>query len=117
MTIYQASKSDAPVSVRVEDDPTGIHPTPPPPPSTDHVQFSRSHDLVNATSFDRYVALALAVRDRLVLRWGQTQRAYYEHDAKRAYYLSAEFLLGRALINNLQALGVHDEYKQVLRSL
>ena len=39
----------------------------------------------------------------------QTQETYYEDDAKRVYYLSAEFLLGRALANNLHALGIYDK--------
>ena len=84
---------------------------------TDHVQFSRSRDIENATSFDRFIALSLAVRDRLVQRWSQTQRTYYEQGVKRAYYLSAEFLLGRALQSNLQALGIEEEYREVLREL
>jgi starch phosphorylase len=103
--------------VRVEDDRTGMHPVTLRAAFTDHVQFSRSRDFEGATAFDRYVALALAVRDRLVQRWTRTQGAYYEKDAKRAYYLSAEFLLGRALTANLQALGVHEAYRAVLAEM
>src|SRR5262245_1050195 len=91
----------APVRVQIEADRTGMHPAVLRRAFTDHVQFSRSRDVDGATNFDRYMALALAVRDRLVLRWNQTQRTYYDKDVKRAYYLSAEFLLGRALANNL----------------
>ena len=50
-------------------------------------------------------------------RWSWTQRQYYEEDVKRAYYLSAEFLLGRALTANLQALDIYDDYKEVLAEL
>jgi starch phosphorylase len=106
-----------PARVRVEDDRTSMHPAALHRAFLDHVQFSRSRDPDDATPFDRYVALALAVRDRLVSRWSATQRAYYEHDVKRAYYLSAEFLLGRALLANLQALGVEDAYRAVLREM
>ena len=81
---------------------------------SDHVQFSRSRDILSSTPFDRFVALALSVRDRLVLRWSKTQATYSEQDVKRAYYLSAEFLLGRALTANLQALDVYDTYRAVL---
>ncbi len=63
------------------------------------------------------MALAYSVRDRLVQRWAKTQRTYYEKDQKRAYYLSAEFLLGRALTSNLQALGVEDVYRKVLAEM
>ncbi len=103
--------------IRVEDDRTGMHPVVLRRAFTDHIQFSRARDIDNATNFDRFVALCLAVRDRLVQRWSQTQRTYYEKGVKRAYYLSAEFLLGRALQSNLQALGVEDEYRAVLRDL
>ncbi len=103
--------------IRVEDDRTGMHPVVLSRAFSDHVQFSRSRDLASATSFDRYVALALAVRDRLVQRWARTQQSYYDKDVKRAYYLSAEFLLGRTLVANLQALDVYDDYRRVLRDL
>ena len=51
------------------------------------------------------------MRDRLTYRWAQTQETYSRIDAKRIYYLSAEFLLGRALSNNLHALGLYDKAK------
>src|SRR6185369_13030027 len=72
----------------------------------DHVQYSRGKDGETATTYDRFEALALTVRDRLAERWVRTQRGYYEADVKRAYYLSAEYLLGRALGNNLIATGL-----------
>jgi starch phosphorylase len=104
-------------AVRVEDDRTGMHPVVLRRAFNDHVQFSRSRDIEGATPFDRFVALALSVRDRLVLRWTRTQRTYYEEDVKRAYYLSAEFLLGRALVANLQALGIEQAFREVLAEL
>ncbi len=110
-------RPSVPASVRVEDDRTGMHPLALRRAFSDHVQFSRSRDVDAATPFDKYVALSLAVRDRLVSRWSATQRTYYERDVKRAYYLSAEFLLGRALLANLQALGVEEAYRAVLRDV
>jgi len=56
--------------------------------------------------WEPYVSVALAVRDRLMERWIRTQDAYYEHDAKRVYYLSLEFLMGRTLGNSLVNLGL-----------
>ncbi len=109
--------SRPPSAIAVEDDRTGMHPVVLRRAFTDHVQYSRSRDLDGATAFDRYMALSLAVRDRLVQRWSWTQRTYYEEDCKRAYYLSAEFLLGRALKQNLQALEVYDDYKGVLAEM
>ncbi len=103
--------------VLVEDDRTGMHPVALRRAFTDHVEFSRSRDLQSSTAYDRYVALSLSVRDRLVQRWVATQQSYRQRDAKRAYYLSAEFLLGRALVANLQALDVYEAYRDVLRDL
>ena len=67
----------------------------------DHLQYSQGKDEHSATALDRYFAVAHAVRDRLMRRWIQTQQAYYRNDAKRVYYLSLEFLMGKALENNL----------------
>ena len=63
-----------PATVEVEDDRTGMHPVVLRRAFTDHVQYSRSRNLAGATPFDRYMALALSVRDRLVQRWARTQR-------------------------------------------
>jgi len=83
----------------------------------DHLKFSRGHELEQATALDRFAALALAVRDRLMERWTATDRAVTKAEAKRVYYLSAEFLTGRALLGNLQALGVERDVREVLREL
>jgi starch phosphorylase len=83
----------------------------------DHLQYSQGKDEHTATALDRYFAVAYAVRDRLTRRWIPTQQAYYKHDAKRVYYLSLEFLMGRALENNLLNLGLHDPMKAALADL
>ena len=80
----------------------------------DHLSFSLGKNAGNSTELDRFFALALTVRDRLTHRWAQTQETYSRVDAKRIYYLSAEFLLGRALSNNLHALGLYDPAKTLL---
>jgi len=67
-----------------------------------------------ATPFDVYQALAFAVRDRLMDRWFQTQDTYYRSDAKRIYYLSMEFLMGRALGSNILNLGAWDPYQEAM---
>ncbi|MFA5082965.1 MAG: glycogen/starch/alpha-glucan phosphorylase [Hydrogenophilaceae bacterium] len=64
-----------------------------------------------------YQALVLALRDRLMERWKNTRYAYEEHDAKHAYYLSLEFLMGRALSNALLNLGLDETTQTALRRL
>ncbi len=74
------------------------------------MMYSVAKDQYTASYFDVYQALAFAVRDRLMERWFRTQSAYYLADAKRVYYLSLEFLLGRALVTNVINLGARDAY-------
>jgi starch phosphorylase len=83
----------------------------------DHLQYAQGKDEHSATDLDRYLAVAGAVRDRMMRRWIQTQQAYYRSDAKRVYYLSLEFLMGKALENNLINLGLHDNMKAALAGL
>jgi glycogen phosphorylase len=64
-----------------------------------------------------YTSLSLSLRDRLVERWKQTQNAYNEQDCKRTYYLSLEFLMGRALNNALLNLEVTDATEAGLQKL
>jgi starch phosphorylase len=82
-----------------------------------HITYSRGKSADAATPHDKYVALAMAVRDRLAERWVKTQKTYYAQGVKRAYYLSAEYLLGRALGNNLINVGLYDTAREVLREL
>jgi len=94
--------------VIVEDDRTGMHPDTLERAVLDHLNYTCSKDVASATPNDVYLAVSHAVRDRLVQRWIKTQRTYYRNDVKRAYYLSAEFLLGRFLGINLLKLGLWD---------
>jgi starch phosphorylase len=106
--------SESVQSVVVEDDRTGMHPVALERAVLDHLRFTRMKDLTSATKLDVYNAVAHAVRDRLVERWIQTQRAYTEQNVKRIYYLSAEFLMGRALANNLISLGLYEQARHNL---
>lgn len=82
-----------------------------------HLNYTRAKDHFSATGHDLYLSLAYAVRDRMVERWNKTQQTYYNVDAKRIYYLSLEFLLGRALFNNIINLNILDEVKYVVKNL
>jgi len=70
-----------------------------------------------ATLNDRYVALAYSVRDRLLHRWINTARTYYQMRSRSVCYLSAEFLMGPQLGNNLVNLGIHDQVREALQQL
>lgn len=82
-----------------------------------HIACSLSKDTYSATKLDIYKGIAYTVRDRLVERWIATQQSYYNNDVKRVYYLSLEFLMGRALGNNLINLDFLDECHKALHEL
>src|SRR5262249_38733620 len=69
------------------------------------------------SAWEPSVALALAVRDRMVQGWIRTQDRYYDEDAKRVYYLSLEYLIGRTLGNSVVNLGLTDQCEQALVDL
>ncbi|MBU1357116.1 MAG: glycogen/starch/alpha-glucan phosphorylase [Candidatus Edwardsbacteria bacterium] len=83
----------------------------------DHIAFSLAKDKYSATKRDYYLSLALAIRDRLVERWVRTQQRYYQVDAKRVYYLSLEFLMGRSLGNSIINLEMDFACRKALEEL
>lgn len=70
-----------------------------------------------ATRNDHYMALAYTVRDRLLHRWVHTAQTYYDQASRTVVYLSAEFLLGPHLGNNLVNLGIYDQARQAMAEL
>lgn len=84
---------------------------------TDHLLYSVGKDPLFATSRDWYLAAAFSLRDRLISAWVRTMRSYYDNDAKRVYYLSMEFLVGRALTNAMINLGLYDTFREATESL
>ena len=73
--------------------------------------------LAIATKHDLYFALALTVRDRLFQRGIESMANYGARDARRVAYLSAEYLPGPHLANNLLNLGITDAAREALRAL
>lgn len=69
------------------------------------------------TTLDYYLAVSYAIRDRIAQRWVNTVRTYTEKDVRMVCYLSAEFLLGPHLGNNLLNLGCEAEARQAMREL
>ena len=80
-------------------------------------RYSLAKDLYNATRFDNYKSMAMAIRDRLVEQWILTQQRYHDENCKRVYYLSLEFLPGRLLGNNILNLGIWDESQKAMQEL
>jgi glycogen phosphorylase len=77
----------------------------------DIVHLARYHlgrRLEDCSPYDLFRTLALAVRAPLIDRLLETERRYRDADAKQVYYLSAEFLIGQSLRNNLLNLGMMD---------
>ncbi len=73
--------------------------------------------LETATQQEIFQAVSFAVKDLIIDRWIATQKAYEETDPKYVYYLSMEFLMGRALGNNLINLCCYNEVKEALEEL
>ncbi|MCB0931794.1 MAG: glycogen/starch/alpha-glucan phosphorylase [Mycobacterium sp.] len=84
---------------------------------TDHLQYSLGRPSSLLTPSHYYHALALAVRDRMQHRWTETTQTYLDLSRKVAVYLSAEFLLGPHLGNNLLNLQIEDEARAALAQL
>ncbi|MCU7930000.1 MAG: glycogen/starch/alpha-glucan phosphorylase [Candidatus Thiodiazotropha sp. (ex Codakia rugifera)] len=84
---------------------------------SNHLVYTIGKDPYTATEHDWMMAFSHVVRDRLIERWMETQRSYYKHDAKRVYYLSMEFLIGRSLVNSLLNMDIHDACTEALHKL
>ncbi len=78
------------------------------------LEYSAGKDFYTATDHDWLNSISYVVRDRLIERWMETMRSYYKADAKRVYYLSLEFLIGRTLTNGMLNLGIKDECEEAL---
>jgi starch phosphorylase len=70
-----------------------------------------------ASRNDYYLATAYAVRDRILAQWARTAHTYYQKASRTVCYLSAEFLLGPLLENNIINLGIYEEFKQAVKEL
>jgi len=82
-----------------------------------HARYSLGKAWRDLSARDRFAAVALAVRDRMLDLSLETEERYRQKDSKRLYYLSIEFLIGQSLGNNLHNLGLRESCRQALRNL
>jgi glycogen phosphorylase len=83
---------------------------------TDHLLYSQGRPAELATENDLYMALAYTVRDRLQQRWISSVKTYRRRKARIVSYLSAEFLIGPQLANNLMNLGIYEKVRDAYQS-
>ena len=75
----------------------------------EHLKYTQDADVFHTTMQGRYDALAYAIRDRIIHQWDISRKTQQAAKAKRVYYLSLEFLMGRAMTNNITNMGLQDE--------
>ncbi len=83
----------------------------------EHLKYTLDADEFHNTKEGHYYALALSIMDRIVHQLHQSREVQRKKDAKRVYYLSLEFLMGRAMTNNIINLGIENEVKKALKEL
>jgi starch phosphorylase len=82
----------------------------------DHLRYSQGRIPRIATLNDYYMALAYTVKDRLLHRWIRSGETYMKGDLRAVAYLSAEFLIGPQLANNLINLGIYEEVREAFEA-
>ena len=83
----------------------------------DNVKFLYRKTIEEATQEQIFQAVSYTVKDVIIDNWLETQKAYDEQEPKTVYYMSMEFLMGRALGNNLINLCAYGEVKEALDEL
>ncbi|MDO4307662.1 MAG: glycogen/starch/alpha-glucan phosphorylase [Eubacteriales bacterium] len=83
----------------------------------ENVKFLYRKTLEEATQQQLFQAVSYTVKDVIIDNWLETQKAYEKQDPKIVYYMSMEFLMGRALGNNLINLTAYNEVKEALEEL
>ncbi len=80
----------------------------------EHLRFSLAVDPESASRYDMYNALVLTIRDRLIDRWVKTKKLQDKAESKQLYYMSIEYLMGRAIGNNVINLGYENVLKEAM---
>lgn len=103
-------------SLHIEDDRTGLNPQTLRRAIADNLYYIQGKFPEIATVYDYYMAVSYTVRDRLLHRWINTVKTYREQDVKVVCYLSAEYLPGPHLENNLINLGIYKQVQQAVEA-
>lgn len=111
------NSSESVAEVRVEDDRTGLSVETLKRAFADNLFYIQGKFPGIASKNDFYMALAYTVRDRLLRRWLNTAETYTKNASRTVAYLSAEFLMGPQLGNNLINLGIYDQVNQAMKEL
>ncbi|GMM37161.1 glycogen phosphorylase [Saccharomycopsis crataegensis] len=82
-----------------------------------HVETSLARSMYNCDNLAAYQASSLAIRDKLIIKWNQTQQTQTMLDQKRVYYMSFEFLMGRAMDNAMINTGLRTPIKESVSEL
>ncbi|MCG6988919.1 MAG: glycogen/starch/alpha-glucan phosphorylase, partial [Gemmatimonadetes bacterium] len=82
-----------------------------------NARYALGKEWAELSRYERFVAVALAARDRMVDGMLATEERYREQDPKRLYYLCIEFLIGQSLANNLRNLGIREACRQAVSNL
>ncbi len=80
----------------------------------EHLKYSLAVNIENTYATDKYIALAMTIRDRIIERWFETKKKYEKLKPKSVNYFSFEFLMGRAMSNNIINLGIKNEVDAML---
>lgn len=83
----------------------------------DNLRYEQARFPEVATSNDWYLSLAHAIRDRVLQRWTSTAHTYKEQASRTVCYLSAEFMLGPHLLNNIINLGLESEVREAIEGI
>ncbi len=83
----------------------------------DHLKFTLARDVHTARPRDWWLSLSYTVRDYILERFINTQEAHNKNKARRVYYLSLEYLMGKLLKDNLLNTGLYNVAQEVVRDL
>jgi starch phosphorylase len=82
-----------------------------------HLHYTLARHPESAAKDEWWTATCLAVRDRILDRFMETQKVHHEQKVRRAYYLSLEYLMGRLLVNNVHNSGLFEPTHEALKEL